>query len=323
MAGGGIKISNIKVNGGADGATFIPSVSSDGVLSWTNNKGYTNPTSVNIKGKDGKDGKDGVNGANIVSTVLQGQDANGGNIYKQTFSNGATANFTAPRGATGKTGAKGEKGDSGNPQGNILQTTGTSVEDTMSQNAVTEALKIWSQRTTGEEDLNTLADAGYQKAYISRYGTNTTNKPTTYGNIISFRSSSGDLTQLALAVTTDKIFYRQSSSYSQYGTWKEVLLGLLEKGDNFSLSLSNGFRLQVITDTSGVSVAAGQVVNKPYTFPIAYSSVGQVVGITTNQSGITTSITRDNRTASTEIYFRNNMTSDITINRVNILVIGY
>lgn len=184
-------------------------------------------------------------------------------------------------------------------------------------------LSIWSQRTTGEEDLNALADVGSQKAYISRYGTDTTNKPTTYGNIISFRSSSGDLTQLALAVTTDKIFYRQSSSYSQYGTWKEVLLGLLEKGDNFSLSLSNGFRLQVITDTSGIAVAAGQVVNKPYTFPIAYSSVGQVVGITTNQSGITTSIPRDNSTASTEIYFRNNMTSDITINRVNILVIGY
>lgn len=323
MAGGGIKISNIKVNGGADGATFIPSVSSDGVLSWTNNKGYTNPTSVNIKGKDGKDGKDGVNGANIVSTILQGQDANGGNIYKQTFSNGATANFTAPRGAMGATGAKGDKGDSGNPQGNILQTTGTSVEDTMSQNAVTEALKIWSQRTTGEEDLNTLADAGYQKAYISRYGTDTTNKPTTYGNIISFRSSAGDLTQLALAVTTDKIFYRQASAFSQYGTWKEVLLGLLEKGDNFSLSLSNGLRLQVITDTSGVSVAAGQVVNKHYTFPIAYSTIGRVVGITTNQSGITTSITRNNSTALTEIYFRNNMTSDITINRVNILVIGY
>lgn len=323
MAGGGIKISNIKVNGGADGATFIPSVSSDGVLSWTNNKGYTNPTSVNIKGKDGKDGKDGVNGANIVSTILQGQDANGGNIYKQTFSNGATANFTAPRGAMGKTGAKGEKGDSGNPQGNILQTTGTSVEDTMSQNAVTEALKIWAQRTTGEEDLNTLADAGYQKAYISRYGADTTNKPTTYGNIISFRSSAGDLTQLALAVTTDKIFYRQSSSFSQYGTWKEVLLGLLEKGDNFSLSLSNGLRLQVITDTSGVSVAAGQVTNKIYTYPIAYSSVGQVVGITTNESGITTSIASGNSSASKEIYFRNNTTSDITIRRVNILVIGY
>ena len=101
MAGGGIKINNIKINGGADGATFIPSVSSDGVLSWTNDKGYTNPTPVKIKGADGQDGDDGSTGAKLVSQVLQGQDANGGNIYLQTFDDGTTATFTAPRGEKG------------------------------------------------------------------------------------------------------------------------------------------------------------------------------------------------------------------------------
>lgn len=39
--------------GALDGATFTPSVSSDGVLSWTNDKGKTNPASVNIKGPNG------------------------------------------------------------------------------------------------------------------------------------------------------------------------------------------------------------------------------------------------------------------------------
>ncbi len=39
--------------GALDGATFTPSVSSEGVLSWTNDKGKTNPTSVNIKGPKG------------------------------------------------------------------------------------------------------------------------------------------------------------------------------------------------------------------------------------------------------------------------------
>ena len=38
---------------GDDGATFTPSVSSNGVLSWTNDKGLTNPAPVNIKGNDG------------------------------------------------------------------------------------------------------------------------------------------------------------------------------------------------------------------------------------------------------------------------------
>lgn len=39
--------------GALDGATFTPSVSSDGVLSWTNDKGKPNPASVNIKGPKG------------------------------------------------------------------------------------------------------------------------------------------------------------------------------------------------------------------------------------------------------------------------------
>ena len=40
---------------GSKGATFTPSVSEAGVLSWTNNGGLTNPTPVNIKGPKGDD----------------------------------------------------------------------------------------------------------------------------------------------------------------------------------------------------------------------------------------------------------------------------
>ena len=55
-------------NGEFNGATFTPSVSQGGDLSWSNDKGLTNPESVNIKGpkgdkgdkgEDGKDGEDG------------------------------------------------------------------------------------------------------------------------------------------------------------------------------------------------------------------------------------------------------------------------
>ena len=38
---------------GKDGATFYPSVSEYGILSWTNDQGLDNPNPVNIKGKDG------------------------------------------------------------------------------------------------------------------------------------------------------------------------------------------------------------------------------------------------------------------------------
>ena len=67
------------INIGKDGATFIPSVSPDGEISWTNDKELPNPEPVNIKGKDGKDGKIPVKGtdyfteqdkAEMVSTVI-------------------------------------------------------------------------------------------------------------------------------------------------------------------------------------------------------------------------------------------------------------
>ena len=44
---------------GGDGTTFTPSVSSEGVISWTNDGGKTNPQSVNIKGPQGERGATG------------------------------------------------------------------------------------------------------------------------------------------------------------------------------------------------------------------------------------------------------------------------
>lgn len=44
---------------GEDGATFTPSVDTDGNLSWTNDKGLSNPPTVNIKGPKGDSGGSG------------------------------------------------------------------------------------------------------------------------------------------------------------------------------------------------------------------------------------------------------------------------
>ena len=48
--------------GGSGGATFTPSVSPDGIISWTNDKDKPNPDPVNIKGPAGKDGAQGAQG---------------------------------------------------------------------------------------------------------------------------------------------------------------------------------------------------------------------------------------------------------------------
>ena len=74
----GAKTINIGSNGDG-GATFIPSVSDDGVISWRNDKGLPNPKPVNIKGvkgdkgdkgEAGENGKDGADGY----TPVKGKD---------------------------------------------------------------------------------------------------------------------------------------------------------------------------------------------------------------------------------------------------------
>lgn len=77
------------VNIGEDGATFIPSVSADGTISWTNDKELPNPEPVNIKGAKGDKGDRGLQG-------IQGERGEQG-----------------PRGADGAKGDKGDKGDTG------------------------------------------------------------------------------------------------------------------------------------------------------------------------------------------------------------------
>lgn len=59
-------------SGGGSGVTFIPSVSEDGTLSWTNDGGLENPPPVNIKGTAGKDGSDGLTVEESTSTSGNG-----------------------------------------------------------------------------------------------------------------------------------------------------------------------------------------------------------------------------------------------------------
>ena len=60
---GNVGAKTINIGGkGDDGATFIPSVSADGIISWTNDKDLPNPEPVNIKGARGDKGDKGEQG---------------------------------------------------------------------------------------------------------------------------------------------------------------------------------------------------------------------------------------------------------------------
>lgn len=90
---------------GEDGATFTPSVSSAGVISWTNDKGLTNPTPVNIKGADGQNGADGEDGVSPTVSVSKSGTVTTITITDVNGTHTATINDGAD-GADGESGAE-------------------------------------------------------------------------------------------------------------------------------------------------------------------------------------------------------------------------
>ena len=95
-----------------DGTTFTPTVSEDGVLSWTNDGGKANPEPVNIKGSQGADGADGIGIQSVDQTVTSTEDG-GTNIITVTKTDGTSSTFTVRNGSKGSTGATGARGATG------------------------------------------------------------------------------------------------------------------------------------------------------------------------------------------------------------------
>lgn len=85
---------------GQNGATFTPSVSPEGIISWTNDKNLPNPEPVSIKGDKGDQGPQGEQG-------LQGVKGDKGDKGEK--------GDTGEQGIQGIPGEKGEKGDPGEP----------------------------------------------------------------------------------------------------------------------------------------------------------------------------------------------------------------
>lgn len=77
---------------------FVPSVSSAGVLSWTNKAGLTNPKSVNIKGAKGDTGTAATITIGSVTTGAPGTNVS---VTNSGTSTNAILNFTIPRGQPG------------------------------------------------------------------------------------------------------------------------------------------------------------------------------------------------------------------------------
>lgn len=116
------------------GATYTPSVSSEGVISWTNDREKPNPEPVSIRGPQGPKGDKGDTGEK-GDTGAQGPKGDKGDqgIQGEQGPKGDTGE-QGPKGDTGETGPQGPKGDTGEtgpqgPQGDAYNLTSQDKDD--------------------------------------------------------------------------------------------------------------------------------------------------------------------------------------------------
>lgn len=113
---------------------YIPSVSQDGVMTWTNKAGLANPAPVSVKGERGEKGEQGVKGDTGARGErgeqgpqglqgLRGEKGDKGDAFKYTdFTAAQLAALKGPKGDIGLQGPRGEQGPKGDtglqgPQG--------------------------------------------------------------------------------------------------------------------------------------------------------------------------------------------------------------
>ena len=137
---------------------FVPSVSSAGVLSWTNKAGLTNPKSVNIKGAKGDTGT----AASItIGTVTTGAAGSNASVTNSGTASNVVLNFTLPRGNDGKDGGitvDAELSDtSTNPiQNKAVNTAINTVKNNMTQGFQAVTASIPTKVSTLENDAGYL-----------------------------------------------------------------------------------------------------------------------------------------------------------------------
>lgn len=111
---------NSHFNAGAsyNGATFFPSVSNGGIISWTNDGGLPNPNPVNIKGEKGDKGDKGEQGERGLQGIKGVQGERGADGAKGDKGDKGDRGEQGIQGVQGIKGDKGEKGDKGDTGAN-------------------------------------------------------------------------------------------------------------------------------------------------------------------------------------------------------------
>lgn len=254
---------------------FIPSVSSAGVLSWTNKAGLTNPASVNIKGAKGDTGT----AASItIGSVTTGAAGSSASVTNSGTASNVVLNFTLPRGKDGKDGnvtVDTELSDtSTNPVQNKVVKTNM---DSLYNNLMTKLNVYRSELPTKVSDLENDAGYltqhqsldGYAKTSVANTWTEQQNfhdlilsreRYTTYGvngesyapSISTIRCTVTGAFTLSLVILAEKLSAGQSSVFTAY----------FAANADYTLTITGAGTIKYIGNASDVAItSAGLLLN--------------------------------------------------------------
>lgn len=223
---------------------FLPSVSDDGVLSWTNKAGLANPASVNIKGDTGDKGDTGTAATIEVGTVTTGAAGSSASVTNSGTASNVVLNFTLPRGKDGKDGGV---------------TVDAELSDTSTNPIQNKAVKTAIDTVTASIPTKVSAlenDAGYLTQHQSLE----------YEKYVSYVIS-GAASQPASSVmqyTATGAFTLNLSSISSKLAAKEatVFTTYIKSNADYTLTITNAGTIKYIGSASDVAItSAGLLLN--------------------------------------------------------------
>lgn len=223
---------------------FLPSVSDDGVLSWTNKAGLANPASVNIKGDTGDKGDTGTAATIEVGTVTTGAAGSSASVTNSGTASNVVLNFTLPRGKDGKDGGV---------------TVDTELSDTSTNPIQNKAVKTAIDTVTASIPTKVSAlenDSGYLTKHQSLE----------YEKYVSYVIS-GAASQPASSVmqyTATGAFTLNLSSISSKLAAKEatVFTAYIKSDADYTLTITNAGTIKYIGNASDVAItSAGLLLN--------------------------------------------------------------
>lgn len=237
---------------------FVPSVSSAGVLSWTNKAGLTNPASVNIKGAKGDTGT----AASIkIGSVVTGAAGSSASVTNSGTASNVVLNFVLPRGKDGKDGGVTVDAELSNTSTNPIQNkvVKTAID--------TVTASIPTKVSTLENDANYLTEhqslAGYAKTSVVNTWTAQQNfhdlilnreKYTTY--VVNSTSDTPITSTMVYAVTGAFTLDLSTLAGALSASQSSVFTAFFAANADYSLTISNAGKLKYVGSASDVAITS-------------------------------------------------------------------